>query len=144
MDATSLAANARYTQEYLGHLADLHGDEAGRRATWERMWGKTAFYHGLPVALSYVPRLFDRATRDDFAEITRITYGILSKVIRRYREDAAYRGEFRLDPRVEELVLLDAGYDEPLPLARIDFAMDEQSGDFRFVEFNTDSSIPCL
>lgn len=140
MNAESLAANARFTHEYLQYLADLDGDEAGRRATWERMWGKTAFYHGLPVAMSYVPRFFDQATRTCFEEMARTTYGISRKVIERYQADPSYRREFRFDPRVEELVLLPSGYDEPLPMARIDFSFDESTGDFHFVEFNTDSS----
>ncbi len=135
-----LAKNARYTQEYLNDLAELGGDEAGRRGAWERMWGKTAFYRGLPVAFSYVPRFFGLQTRHEFERLAAMTYGILAKIIRRYRADAEYRREFRFDPRVEELVLLPQGYDEPLPITRIDFALDEETGDFRFVEFNTDSS----
>lgn len=130
----------RYAQEYLGYVADLDGDEAGRRAAWARMGQGSAYYHGAPVAFSYVPRIFGAETRGCFEEIGRMAYGILAKVLRRYREDAAYRREFRFDERVEELVLLPNGYEEPLPVTRLDFVLDGQTDEFCFVEFNTDSS----
>lgn len=133
-------ADARYTREYLDLIAELGSDEANRRAAWQRMGEGSAYYHGLPVAFSYLPRLMGGQTRERFEEIGRMTYGILTKVIKRYQEDPEYRREFRFDPRVEELVLLPTGYDEPLPMLRADFVVDEATGEFAFVEFNTDSS----
>lgn len=134
--------NSRYTREYLKLVveAGASADEANRRAAWRRMGEGTAYYHGLPVAFSYLPRLLGGCTRERFEDIGRMTYGILAKVITRYQEDVHYRREFRFDPRVAELVLLPTGYDEPLPMLRADFVIDEQTGDFTFVEFNTDSS----
>lgn len=129
-----------YQREYLRGVLELDGDEAGRRAAWKRMGQGSAFYRGEPVAFSFVPRVFNGEARERFGDIARTTYHILSKVIARYVEDSAYRKEFRFDPRVEELVLLPNGYDEPLPVARIDFVCDGETGDFRFIEFNTDSS----
>ena len=132
--------NDALTREYLGYIAELEGDGVGRRAAWERMGRGSAYYHGLPCAFSYVPRLFGAGTRALFEDAARTTYGILRKVMREYRDNPDYRREFRFDPRVEELVLLPCGYDELLPMVRIDFAFDEGAGDFHFVEFNTDSS----
>ena len=131
---------APLTQEYLDVIAALGGDEAGRRAAWERMAAGTAYYHGEPVAFNYVPRIYGPRTRARLEEAAVTAYGILRKVIERYQADPAYRREFRLDPRVEELVLLTRGYEEPLPVARVDLMFDEATGDFRFCEFNTDSS----
>ena len=139
MDFVRFEEDERYAREYLAHVVDLDGDEAGRRAAWRHMGEGTAYYRGEPVAFSYLPRVLGSRTRERFAEIARMTYRILAKVTERYREDPAYRREFRFDPRVEELVLLPTGYDEPLPMARVDFVFDERGG-FTFVEFNTDSS----
>lgn len=131
---------APLTREYLDIIDDLGGDEAGRRAAWKRMAAGTAYYRGEPVAFDYVPRVYGPRTRALLDEAAVTTYGILRKVIERYQADPAYRREFRLDPRVEELVLLPRGYDEPLPLARVDLMFNQVTGDFRFCEFNTDSS----
>lgn len=128
------------TQEYLDVIAELGGDEAGRRAAWQRMAAGTAWYHGEPVAFNYVPRIYGPRMRAWLDGVATTVYGILRTVIERYQADPAYRQEFRFDPRVEELVLLPRGYDEPLPLARVDLMLDEATGDFRFCEFNTDSS----
>lgn len=132
--------NAALTAEYLDYVNELQGDELGRRAAWKRMGEGTAYYRGEPAALSYLPRVFGSAMRCFVEKKALVAYGILTKVIERYRTDAAYRREFRFDPRVEELVLLPTGYDELLPVARVDFALNEESGELRFVEFNTDSS----
>ena len=128
------------TCEYLDVIAELGGDEAGRRAAWRRMGEGTAWYHGAPVALNYGPRVYGPRTRAYLDAIATSIYGILAKVIERYQADPAFRREFRLDPRVEELALLPRGYAEPLPMARVDLMFDEVTGDFRFCEFNTDSS----
>lgn len=133
-------AEEKYTQEYLDAIARLHGDEEGRRAAWRRMSAGTSLWQGEPTAFSYVPRFFGETAQERFARITRTAYGIFAKVIARYRADEAFRREFRLDPRVEELVLLPQGYAEPLPMARIDLMLDERTGELHFCEFNTDSS----
>lgn len=132
--------NEAFTKEYLGYVGELGGDEAGRRRAWELMGHGSAFYRGLPCAFSYVPRLFGPSTRKLFEDISRTTYGILAKILKEYRDNPAYRSEFRFDPRVEDLVLLPCSHAEPLPVARIDFVFDELAGGFHFVEFNTDSS----
>lgn len=131
---------APLTREYLDVIAELGGDEAGRRAAWERMANGSAWYHGEPVAFNYVPRIYGPHMRAWLENVATTAYGILRTIIERYQVDPVYRREFRFDPRVEELVLLPRGYREPLPLARVDLMLDEATGDFRFCEFNTDSS----
>ncbi|MCI8468112.1 MAG: carboxylate--amine ligase [Eggerthellaceae bacterium] len=140
MKADYVDEGTPYAQEYLDILRDLDGDEAGRRAAWERMAAGTAYYHGEPVAFDYLPRFYGPRTRAYLDDVVATTYGILAKVIRRYQDDPAFQAEFRFDPRVEELVMLPRGYDEPLPVARFDFMFDDATGGFRFCEFNTDSS----
>ncbi|MBR5259425.1 MAG: glutathionylspermidine synthase family protein [Eggerthellaceae bacterium] len=139
MDLSCIEEEERYAREYREYVTELNGDERGRRAAWRRMGEGSAFYRGEPVAFSYLPRILGSRTRECFQEIAETTYGILTKVIGRYVDDPEYRREFCFDPRVEELVLMPTGYEELLPVARIDFVFNEDEG-FKFVEFNTDSS----
>jgi glutathionylspermidine synthase len=67
-------------------------------------------------------------------------YGILLKVTRRYLDDAAYRALFRFDPLLERLILSECKYPSLLPIARVDVFYNEDTGDFKFCEFNTDGS----
>ncbi|WP_281508490.1 hypothetical protein [Parvibacter caecicola] len=127
-------------RQYLQVVRGLHGDEPGRWRAWERMEDGQAYYRGLPVAFDFLPTLFTPASRRNFASIVETTYGILRKVIHCYQSDAQFRKLFRFDPRVEELVLLPSGYEEPLPMARFRLLYNQQTEAFQFCEFNTDSS----
>ena len=92
------------------------------------------------VAIDFLPRIFSPGARAYFAETARTTYRILCKVIARYKDDPVFRGLFRFDPRVRELLLIPSGYEEPLPMARFDMLYSKELGRFMFCEFNTDSS----
>ena len=129
-----------FEEEYLSIMAELDGDEAGRRAAWERMVEGNAYRHGVPAGINFLPRLYSQEMRAFFKTTSETMYGILAKVLRRYRDDKDYRREFRFDPRVEELVAIPNPYEEPLPFGRVDLLLDEETLDFRFCEFNSDSS----
>ena len=135
-----MEADERLNREYLNGVHQLKGDEMGRWCAWERMERGDAYYHGLPVAIDFLPRIFSPGARSYFAETVRTTYRILCKVIARYQEDAAFRSLFRFDPRVRELLLIPSGYEEPLPMARFDMLYSQELGRFMFCEFNTDAS----
>lgn len=126
--------------EYAAMVNGLDGDELGRWRAWERMEDGQAYYHGMPVAFDFIPCLLPPAAAETFSAMVETTYGILCKVIRRYQVDEQFRALFRFDPRVQQLVLLPSGYDEPLPMARFDIIYSQQEQRFRFCEFNTDSS----
>ena len=101
---------------------------------------KTARYHGYFVHTLYIPKMF---TEDMAAYIEKnalVMYGILEKVIARYRSDAAYRALFGFDERLERLILREKHYDCLLPMARIDIFFNEDDYSFKFCEFNTDGS----
>lgn len=130
----------RYDQEYLTCVEALHGDEAGRRRAWKAMEAGSAWYHGAPVAFDFLPRCYDASEEERFAAIAHTTYGILRKVMERYRTDPVYAAQFRFDPRVRELLALPDPLPEPLPMARFDMLYHDSDGSFVFCEFNTDSS----
>jgi len=115
-------------------------DRASQLAAAEAMARSTAIYHGEVVNFAYLPKLYPPAVIDQFRSIVTTLYGILAKVIARYKADAAYRALFGFDPRLEELILLNPGYDSPIPIMRADIFYQEDSGAFKFCELNTDGA----
>ena len=132
--------NAAYTQEYLDIAESLDGDIAGRRAARAYMDSSTAIVHHQVVSTSFVPKLYDAASRQVMREVVETTHRILCKVMQRYLDDAEYRKIFDYDPRLAELILAPRGYDALLPFARFDIFLDESTGDVAFCEFNGDGS----
>ena len=53
-------------------------------------------------------------------------------------EDEKYRKLFPFSKELEELILCDSGYSQPLPIARIDLFFNEDDFSFKFCEFNAD------
>ena len=126
--------------EYLAILNDLDGDEAGRRAARAYLETSTNIYRGHVVACDFMPKLYDERLRDRMAEVAKVTYGILEKVMDRYLADPEYRRVFDFDPRLEELILCERHYPSHLPFARIDLFLDEETLGVKFCEFNADGS----
>ena len=135
-----MPTNAQLTDEYLKFMSETDAAGEGRRAAREYMNQSTAIYHHEVVDSSYVPRLFNKETYERFASIAETTYSILSKVMREYLENPEYRHVYKLDPRLEELILLPRGYDALLPFARVDLFLNEDDMSAQFCEFNADGS----
>lgn len=91
----------------------------------------------MPLAIQKIYTQEDDAL---FRQVVETTHRICCKVIRHYLEDPSYRKGFGFSPELEELILADPGYDDPLPMARFDIFYHEDSGDFRFCEINTDGT----
>ncbi len=100
----------------------------------------TAKYHGRVVRTLALPKVFDSETVSKFKEIAETTHMILAKIINRYLIDVEFRKEFSFDKELEELILTDSAYDCLLPVARVDIFYNEDTGDFKFCEINTDGS----
>ena len=132
--------NAAYTQEYIDIAESLDGDIPGRRAARAYMDSSTAIVHHRVVSTSFVPKLYDAASRRVMREVVETTHRILCKVMQHYLDDAEYRKIFDYDPRLAELILVPRGYDALLPFARFDIFLDENTGDVAFCEFNGDGS----
>lgn len=100
----------------------------------------TAKYHGRVVRTLAIPKVFDAHTVADFKRIAETTHSILTKVINQYLNDESFRKHFDFDKELENLILTEAGYDCLLPVARVDIFYNEDTGDFKFCEINTDGS----
>lgn len=87
-----------------------------------------------------IPKIYDRKTIDRFSEIVTTTYGIFEKVIQEYMVNPDYRKLFPFSKELEALILLPSGYAEAVPVCRIDIFYNEENGDFKFCEFNTDGT----
>lgn len=135
-----MTRNTDLTEEYFSTAASLGGDIAGRRAAYAYMQQSSAIVHEKVVASSFIPRLFDNESWEVLREVAETTHGILCKVIEHYRTAPEYRRVFSFDKRLEELILLPRGYADPLPFARIDVFLNEDTLEVGFCEFNGDGS----
>lgn len=109
-------------------------------AITEYMKASTAIHHGEYVRTCYEPKLFTEQIFAGFAADIRTLYGILSKVMHRYYTDPAYRQLFGFDARTERLILRANPEISLLPMARIDFFYNEETGAYKYCEFNTDGT----
>ena len=105
----------------------------------EMVSNSTAYYHGKPVSFFYQPMLFNKDQIDLFTKKINIFNGILKKVTRRYLSDERFRSFFDFPSLMEELIMVDPGYEVEYPVARFDFFYDYED-QFKFCELNTDGS----
>ena len=135
-----MTKNAEYTQEYLDIVRALDGDAPGRRAARSFVESSNAELFGKIVTSTYVPRFYDKDTYEAFKYTAETTHGILCKVIQHYLDDPAYREIFDYDPRIAELILLDRGYPDYIPIMRMDVFTNEDTLECGFIEFNSDGT----
>ena len=97
-----MLSNNAYTQEYFDIMESLGGDIESRRAAYDYMKNSTAIVHHQVISTSFVPRLYDRRTREIMRTTVETTHRILCKAIEHYLEDPDYRTIFDYDPRLAE------------------------------------------
>ncbi|NTW72639.1 MAG: glutathionylspermidine synthase family protein [Eubacteriaceae bacterium] len=100
----------------------------------------SAIYLGEPIEFSYLPKLFSQEDIRKFDELTQTIMEIIHKVMRRYLADPTYRALFPFPEILEKLILAEHGYETLLPMCRLDFFYNEETGNFKFCEFNTDGT----
>lgn len=106
----------------------------------EFMKASSAIHHGEYVRTCYQPKLFTEAVFASFAADIRTLYGILGKVADAYYLDPGCRALFGFEPLAEELILRADPRASLLPMARIDFFYNEETGAYKYCEFNTDGT----
>lgn len=128
-------------QEYLQTAKkNMQAQKKSYEAEVEYIKNSTAKYHGRCVRTCYLPKVFTRQETGKFEEIIKILYGIFDKVIEEYMENPEYRRLFGFASELEELILRKPLYPCKIPMARIDLFYQEDTGDFKFCEFNTDGA----
>lgn len=128
-------------RDYLAAAAaDLPRTRREFDAITDYMKASTAIHHGEYVRTCYMPKLLPESVFAQFAADIRVLYGILGKVMQAYYRDAAYRALFGFDAVAEELILRADPSRTLLPMARIDFFHNEETGAYQYCEFNTDGT----
>lgn len=119
---------------------DLEAHAASGRAQVEAMRRGTATYRGVPIKFGYLPKYFSEAGYARLKEDLEHTWRILVRVIREYLDNASYRELFGFAPELEEMILRRPAYRTLLPVCRLDLFLNEETGEFKFCEFNADGS----
>lgn len=100
----------------------------------------TAKYHGKTIYSLYVPKILNEETVRVFEHTAETMARIMKKVILEYMNNEEYRHLFGFSKQIERLILHDPGYENILPVCRVDIFYNEETGKFYFCEFNTDGS----
>lgn len=126
------------------YLAAAEQDPAALQRDFDRiteyMKASTAIHHGEYVRTCYKPKLMTEAAFTALCADMQVLYRIFAKLMDAYFADPAYRALFGFDAVTEELILRADRKLSLLPMARIDFFYDEETGGYKFCEFNTDGT----
>lgn len=87
-----------------------------------------------------IPKIFSQKDKKNFESICSMTYQILAKVTKAYKTDPKVQRLFRFSPALHRLVQKDPLYETVIPMLRVDIFYNEETGDFKFCEFNTDGT----
>lgn len=99
----------------------------------------TAVYKGEPIPFLYHPMFFTEEDIRNFKEIGDTLISISNKVTDKYLKSSEFRKKFGFPKELEELILIDQGYDINVPMGRFDLFYKDKDN-FKFCELNTDGS----
>lgn len=105
----------------------------------EEIKDSTAIYMGKPVPFLYHPMFFTKEDIENFNYIGDTLISISNKVTDKYLESSKFREKFGFSKELEELIMIDHGYDINVPMGRFDLFYKDREN-FKFCEFNTDGS----
>ncbi|WP_353095343.1 hypothetical protein [Tissierella praeacuta] len=105
----------------------------------EKVANSTAIYKGKPVPFLYHPMFYTEEDVENFNKIGDILISITNKVTQKYLDSKEFRKKFEYSPLLEELILIDNGYDINVPIGRFDLFYKDYNN-FKFCELNTDGS----
>ena len=119
---------------------DMKAHAATGQDAKQYVLNSTAKYHNRVPRSMYIPKLFTKKEVEVCDELMKDLFGIFKKVIKEYKENPEYRRLFGFDERMEALILKEEAYSTEVPMARIDIFYQEETGEFKFCEFNTDGT----
>lgn len=92
------------------------------------------------IKTAYIPKIFRASDVDRLSADMDLLMGILKKVVKKCFEDASYRKLFCFTEKEEQLIL-NGHYERCLlPIARFDIFYNEDTGEYKFCELNTDGT----
>ena len=109
------------------------------KITLDKVANSSAQYKGKPVPFLYHPMFFTEQDVRDIEKIGHRMIDITNKVTQRYIDYPEYRERFGYSKELEELILIENGYDINVPIGRFDIFYKDYDN-FKFCELNTDGS----
>jgi hypothetical protein len=96
-----------------------------------------AKYKGEIIDFLYQPMFFHQGDFSRFEYITKMMISIIEKCTEEYLKNPVFRELFGYSKIMEELILIDPGYKNPVPIARFDLFYND---DYKFCELNGDGT----
>ena len=109
------------------------------KVTMDKVANSSAQYKGKPVPFLYHPMFFTEKDVKDIEKIGDMMISITNKVTKRYIDHPEYRKRFGYSKELEDLILIENGYDINVPMGRFDIFYKDIDN-FKFCELNTDGS----
>ena len=109
------------------------------KITKERVANSSAQYKGEPVPFLYHPMFFAEKDVKNIEKIGDMMISITNKVTERYMNYPEFRKKFGYSKELEDLILVENGYDINVPIGRFDIFYKDYDN-FKFCELNTDGS----
>ena len=106
----------------------------------EYLLSSSVAFHGRCVQTLHAPKIYNGRDIAVFREIVDSFYTIFDKIVKHYIENPEYRKLFPFSKELEELILADTGYKTGIPIMRMDIFYNEETGDYKFCELNTDGT----
>lgn len=125
-------------------LNNIKSDNDGAKKDYENavsyIKNSTAVFSRGHLRFNCIPKIFDKIAYDHIDQSMQMLYSILDKAISQYLVDEKFRELFEFHKELEDLIMLDSGYECKLPIARFDIFLNEQTLDFKFCELNADGA----
>ncbi len=126
--------------EYINKIKeDPKAYEEDYKLTMDKVANSSAQYKGEPVPFLYHPMFFTEKDVRDIEKIGDMMISITNKVTEKYIDCPEYRKGFGYSKELEDLILIDNGYDINVPIGRFDIFYKDIDN-FKFCELNTDGS----
>ncbi len=110
------------------------------KAVRQHLLSSPLAFHNRCVQTLHAPKIYERADIEIFRGLVADFYAIFDKIVKHYIADDEYRKLFPFSKELEELILTDTGYEQSVPVMRMDIFYNEETGDFKFCELNTDGT----
>lgn len=96
-------------------------------------------FGGRPLATVLRPRLVTRELYDHVNQLTRRLLPAFERVLQAALADAEFRTQFRLADWEEALVGVDPGFPYASPTSRLDYFVDDATGEISLTEYNAET-----
>jgi glutathionylspermidine synthase len=132
--SASAAVNA-----YHELLADDALAQESSAVLTSQLSGRGLVFGGRPLATVLRPRLVTRAQFDRVVDLTKRLMPAFDRILEAALTDSEVRAQFRLAAWEESLVGVNPGFRHASPTSRLDYFVDDASGEISLTEFNAET-----